>query len=174
MSAQERDALIELLESSQHAPMNDHVPDPAGNPECVSCPWPLHALDPAAIADVILAAGWSRPVPGGGEVEAATDDVIERARTVLEDHRLIAARCRCGFDPRLDHYRHESHVLDALAAAGLLVGGVPARSAIEDDLRSRLSCVIEITGWDRPYDTRLDAIRGMCDLTTDGMTPKES
>lgn len=39
------------------------------------------------------------------------------------------------------------------------------------DLRSRLGCVAEASYWDRPYDTRLDAIRGMCDLTTDGMTP---
>lgn len=42
------------------------------------------------------------------------------------------------------------------------------------DLRSRLACVLEATYWDRPYDTRLDAIRGMCDLTTDGMTPVEA
>lgn len=40
-----------------------------------------------------------------------------------------------------------------------------------DDLHSRLACVVEASYWDRPYDTRIDAIRGMCDLTTDGMTP---
>ncbi len=40
-----------------------------------------------------------------------------------------------------------------------------------DDLRSRLACVVEATSWDRPYDTRIAAIRGMCDLTTNGMTP---
>lgn len=40
-----------------------------------------------------------------------------------------------------------------------------------DDLRSRLACVSEASYWDRPYDTRIAAIRGMCDLTTNGMTP---
>jgi hypothetical protein len=40
-----------------------------------------------------------------------------------------------------------------------------------EDLRSRLACVAEATYWDRPYDERIAAIRGMCDLTTDGMTP---
>lgn len=40
-----------------------------------------------------------------------------------------------------------------------------------DDLRSRIGCVVEATYWDRPYDTRIAAIRGMCDLATDGMTP---
>lgn len=58
----------------------------------------------------------------------------------------------------------------ALRDAGLLAW-VPNAGTIEDDLRSRLGCVMEATWWDRPYDTRLDAIRGMCDLTTDGMTP---
>ena len=42
-----------------------------------------------------------------------------------------------------------------------------------DDLRSRIACIQEATWWDRPYDTRLEAIRGMCDLTTDGMTPTD-
>lgn len=46
----------------------------------------------------------------------------------------------------------------------------PRAGTVEDDLRSRLACVLEATSWDRPYDERLDAIRGMCDLTTDGMT----
>lgn len=40
-----------------------------------------------------------------------------------------------------------------------------------EDLRSRLACVLEASYADRPYDERLAAIRGMCDLTTDGMTP---
>lgn len=42
-----------------------------------------------------------------------------------------------------------------------------------EDLRSRLACVAEATYWDRPYDTRIAAIRGMCDLSTNGMTPIE-
>ena len=42
------------------------------------------------------------------------------------------------------------------------------------DLQSRLACVAEATYWDRPYDERLAAIRGMCDLTTNGLTPIET
>lgn len=49
---------------------------------------------------------------------------------------------------------------------------VPARRLAEvEDLRSRLACVAEATYWDRPYDERIAAIRGMCDLTTNGLTP---
>lgn len=44
--------------------------------------------------------------------------------------------------------------------------------AVVRDLRSRLACVVEATYWDRPYDERIAAIRGMCDLSTDGMTPQ--
>lgn len=44
----------------------------------------------------------------------------EDARKVLEAHRLIGARCRCGMEPRLDYYRYENHVAEALAASGLL------------------------------------------------------
>ncbi|MEV5001970.1 hypothetical protein [Nocardioides sp. LML1-1-1.1] len=39
------------------------------------------------------------------------------------------------------------------------------------DLHSRIGCVLEATSMDRPYDTRLAAIRRMCDLTTNGFTP---
>lgn len=46
----------------------------------------------------------------------------------------------------------------------------PRTGTIEDDLRSRIGCILEATFWDRPYDERLAAIRGMCDLTTDGLT----
>ncbi len=47
----------------------------------------------------------------------------------------------------------------------------PRNVTVEEDLRSRLGCIAEATYWDRPYDERINAIRGMCDLTTDGMTP---
>lgn len=41
-----------------------------------------------------------------------------------------------------------------------------------NDLRSRIACVEEASSWDRPYDDRIAAIRGMCDLKTNGMAPK--
>lgn len=50
----------------------------------------------------------------------------------------------------------------------------PDLRAERDDLYSRLACVQETTGWDRPYDERLDAIRGLCDLTTNGLAPKNA
>lgn len=77
---------------------------------------------------------------------------------------------------RLDRIR------ERLAAYRPMTVAVTANQAVEDmrwlvrtvdDLRSRLGCVAEATWWDRGYDTRLEAIRGMCDLTTDGMTPSE-
>jgi hypothetical protein len=35
---------------------------------------------------------------------------------VLGDHRLIGGKCRCGFNPRLDYFRYEQHLADALLA----------------------------------------------------------
>lgn len=58
--------------------------------------------------------------------------------------------------------------------AQLIVEVVNAAPRLLDeirDLRSRLACVNEATSWDRPYDERMAAIRGLCDLATDGLTP---
>lgn len=60
----EREALMELLTSSQHAPMSTHNPLSG---ECEQCPWPLHELGPDAIADAILAK-WPRREPEPREV----------------------------------------------------------------------------------------------------------
>lgn len=43
--------------------------------------------------------------------------------------------------------------------------------SVEEDLRSRLRCIAEATSWDRPYDMRLEHIRGLCDLTQAGDRP---
>lgn len=53
----EREALIDLLQSAQHAPMETHNHQSG---ECIQCPWPLHELGPVEIADAILAAGYRR------------------------------------------------------------------------------------------------------------------
>lgn len=96
MSAQEREALVELLESSQHAPMIDHD---SRTGECLMCPIPLHACSPDEIADALLAAGWSRPIPGGGEAEAKAE-----LESLIQQHGPArfspAAACRCG-EPRV-------------------------------------------------------------------------
>lgn len=69
-----------------------------------------------------------RPVPAGGEVEAATEDVIERAARAIADYELA------------DYAEDERTPSDwtiwlgtarDLARAGLLVGGVPGRSEAE-------------------------------------------
>lgn len=63
-----------------------------------------------------------------------------------------------------------ARLLNATAGGRLWIN---SRLSRERDLEERLGCVLEATWWDRPYDTRLEAIRGMCDLTTNGMTPTD-
>ena len=38
----------------------------------------------------------------------------EAVALALAEHRLMGGRCRCGLDPRLDYYRYEQHVTDAV------------------------------------------------------------
>ena len=38
----------------------------------------------------------------------------EEVARALAEHRLMGGRCRCGLDPRLDYYRYEQHVTDAV------------------------------------------------------------
>jgi hypothetical protein len=45
-------ALVELLNSPQHAPMETHDRDTG---KCIACPVPLHVLSPYEIADAVLA-----------------------------------------------------------------------------------------------------------------------
>ena len=40
----------------------------------------------------------------------------EAMTRALAEHRLMGGRCRCGLDPRLDYYRYEQHVTDAVLA----------------------------------------------------------
>ena len=40
----------------------------------------------------------------------------EAVAQALAEHRLMGGRCRCGLDPRLDYYRYEQHVTDAVLA----------------------------------------------------------
>ena len=53
----ESEALVALLESPQHAPMNTHN---GADGSCMDCPWPLHMLPPGDVADGLLAAGYSK------------------------------------------------------------------------------------------------------------------
>lgn len=91
---------------------------------------------------------------------------IDRASSVLGWQHLVrySGMSREWLDLTLAAMVRSARVEQARAGEGALSREV-------EDLRSRLACVREATYWDRPYDTRVAAIRGMCDLTTDGMTP---
>lgn len=65
----DRDAILELLNSAQHAPMDTHD---GRTGECMSCPVPLYTLSPEEIADAIVAAGWIAPI----DVETLTDGLL--------------------------------------------------------------------------------------------------
>lgn len=108
---QEREALIELLESPQHAPMIDHD---SRTGECLVCPIPLHACSPDEIADALLAAGWTRPVPADGEVEAAPEAEIK-------GRGAVGVR---GYNDWLRDYRQAQRecLRDAIAAAARVAG----------------------------------------------------
>jgi len=73
-----------------------------------------------------------RPVSGVGVVEAATDDTIERAAEVIHGRGHGPVSAEEMRDDRACRMCEESRrVARALAAAGLLVGGVPGRSEAE-------------------------------------------
>lgn len=105
-----------------------------------------------------------------------TTRIREAAERTLRshDHRLRAAFER---DKWAGEWNSLPTALDALLSDVLAAHPdstseqwQPHHGTVEEDLRSRLACIAGATGWDRPYDTRLDAIRGLCDLTTNGMT----
>ena len=47
-----REDVLNLLYSSQHAPLETHSPIDGA---CQECPWPLHALSPEDITDALIA-----------------------------------------------------------------------------------------------------------------------
>ena len=60
---------------------------------------------------------------------AAPSATREEVARTLAEHRLMGGRCRCGLDPRLDYYRYEQHVTDAVL--DLLPGRLEAEVAAE-------------------------------------------
>ncbi len=82
---------------------------------------------------------------------------------------LVAWKNRIGNDR--DRIYNLDGGIEWDGGTSLLHSDIAALLAEVDDLRSRLACVAEATSMDRPYDTRIAAIRGMCDLTTNGLTP---
>ena len=43
---------------------------------------------------------------------------LMRIAEILGEHRPIGGRCRCGYDPRLDWHRQETHIAEQIIAAG--------------------------------------------------------
>lgn len=84
-----------------------------------------------------------RPVPAAGEVEAATEDVIERVARVLAE--TVAPWDETPSIVR-DSFTAQAR---ALAAAGLLTGGVPGRSEaeIKAEGRARNADECRAFGW---------------------------
>lgn len=73
-----RDELIELLESSQHAPMETHD---GRSGECLQCPWPLCELGSAAIADELVPLVERR-------VAAAKTEAFNEAAKIADDEKI--------------------------------------------------------------------------------------
>lgn len=112
-----------------------------------------------------------------------TAPTTQQIASVLREHRIgeteggtatgSACPCSCGEQNWINSTRDmaarkaRTHVAEQLAA----LFDQPETDETLADLHSRLACVLEATYWDRPYETRIAAIRGMCDLTTNGLTP---
>lgn len=79
-----RDELLELLMSSQHAPRDTHHGETG---ECLQCPWPLHALPPDDIADVLTAEVERRVA----EAKAEAWDEGASAALIGEGYSVITA-----------------------------------------------------------------------------------
>lgn len=114
MSAQEREALVrELVTLFGPGTFGSTGPE-------------LYEFEAERIADAIIAAGWSRPVPATGE--AATEGVVERAaKAITEAHSTVKA---AGAPADSSNWLGE-HAALWLARQGLLAGGVPGRSEAE-------------------------------------------
>ena len=64
-------------------------------------------------------AGWRDGVRAGAALAVVREHLPvkphrEAVALALAEHRLMGGRCRCGLDPRLDYYRYEQHVTDAV------------------------------------------------------------
>lgn len=111
-----REALVALLNSPEHAPMNTHDPRDGS---CQSCPWPLHEMPPERIADAILAAGWTPP--GEGEQLFERDDSCGYCSRVHSDFAacfedapvVLDSPHGMGCPPGCGHDRSEAAVPDS-------------------------------------------------------------
>lgn len=113
-SDDEREALKELLTSSQHAPMDTHSPIDGS---CQECPWPLHALGPDEIADALLAAGYRRTRPLDRSDEHPPSPVSVEAVAEVVEHLLTM-----NFDDEPEGFVHR--------VSGALTQNIVARFAL--------------------------------------------
>ena len=80
----------------------------------------------------------------------------EAVARALAEHRLMGGRCRCGLDPRLDYYRYEQHVTDAVL--DLLPGRLGAEVAAE-----------ALREWIAEWPTTPDDGTFLADVARDGL-----
>ena len=80
----------------------------------------------------------------------------ETVARALAEHRLMGGRCRCGLDPRLDYYRYEQHVTDAVL--DLLPGRLGAEVAAE-----------ALREWIAEWPTTPDDGTFLADVARDGL-----
>ena len=88
----------------------------------------------------------------------------EDVARALAEHRLMGGRCRCGLDPRLDYYRYEQHVTDAVL--DLLPGRSEAEVAAEA-LREARDAVRASSFWADGSDNYADRVRGYLSARAD-------
>ena len=88
----------------------------------------------------------------------------EAVARALAEHRLMGGRCRCGLDPRLDYYRYEQHVTDAVL--DLLPGRSEAEVAAEA-LREARDAVRASSFWADGSDNYADRVRGYLSARAD-------
>ena len=88
----------------------------------------------------------------------------ETVARALAEHRLMGGRCRCGLDPRLDYYRYEQHVTDAVL--DLLPGRSEAEVAAEA-LREARDAVRASSFWADGSDNYADRVRGYLSARAD-------
>ena len=73
----------------------------------------------------------------------------EAVARALAEHRLMGGRCRCGLDPRLDYYRYEQHVTDAVLDL------LPGRSEAEVKAEALREAADEVERIDPEWDSAL-------------------
>ena len=91
----------------------------------------------------------------------------EAVARALAEHRLMGGRCRCGLDPRLDYYRYEQHVTDAVLS---LLPGRSEAVVKAEGLREARDEVRASSFWADGSDNYADRVRGYLSARADRLS----